>query len=98
MTANIAEGYGRYYYQEYTQYCRQGRGSLYEVIDHLTVAEEEQYITKEELNEYKLEIAKCLAVLNGFINYLAKAKASNAVNEPESYYSNTNNSVHPINH
>jgi len=29
VTANIAEGFGRYHYQEYAQYCRQSRGSLY---------------------------------------------------------------------
>ncbi len=27
-TANIAEGYGRYHYQEKIQFCRQSRGSL----------------------------------------------------------------------
>lgn len=27
ITANIAEGYGRYHYQENIQYCRQARGS-----------------------------------------------------------------------
>ena len=37
VTANIAEGYGRFHYQENIQYCRQSRGSLYESIDHLTV-------------------------------------------------------------
>ena len=38
VTANIAEGYGRYHYQENIQFCRQSRGSLTEVQDHLTVA------------------------------------------------------------
>ena len=34
VTANIAEGYGRYHYQENIQFCRQSRGSLTEVQDH----------------------------------------------------------------
>ena len=90
VTANIAEGYGRFHYQEFTQYCRQSRGSLYELIDHLIVAEEEKYISKAELNSYKSEIQECLAILNGFINYLQKAKESNKriVNEPEVSYEN----------
>jgi four helix bundle protein len=67
-----------------------GRGSLYEIIDHLIVAEEEKYISKEDLNNYKIEIEDCLAVLNGFINYLGRAK-QNKVNEPELSYPNTDN-------
>ena len=39
-TVCIAEGYGRFHYQENIQFCRQARGSLYELIDHLSVAEE----------------------------------------------------------
>ncbi len=34
-TANIAEGYGRYHYQEGIQYYRISRGSLYESKAHL---------------------------------------------------------------
>jgi four helix bundle protein len=76
VTANIAEGYGRYHYKEFAQFCRQGRGSLYEMIDHLIVACDEGYISKEELNRLKQEIQECLAILNGFINYLLKAKSN----------------------
>ncbi len=28
LTNNLAEGYGRYHYQENIQFCRQSRGSL----------------------------------------------------------------------
>lgn len=86
VTANIAEGFGRFHYQEYAQYCRQSRGSLYELIDHLITAHDEGYITELELKDFKNEIEKCLSVLNGFINYLLKAKAQNKVNEPEIEY------------
>ncbi len=30
VTNNIAEGYGRFHFQETIQFCRQARGSLYE--------------------------------------------------------------------
>src|ERR1700756_1545708 len=36
--ANIAEGFGRYSYRENIQYCRQARGSAFEVRDHLVTA------------------------------------------------------------
>jgi four helix bundle protein len=39
ITNNIAEGYGRFNYQENIQFCRISRGSLYETIDHLIIAE-----------------------------------------------------------
>ena len=86
VTANIAEGFGRFHYQEYAQYCRQSRGSLYELIDHLITALDEGYITASELKAFKNEIEQCLIVLNGFINYLLKAKAQNKVNEPDIEY------------
>lgn len=44
LTNNIAEGYGRYHYQENIQFCRQSRGSLCELIDDLNVCLDESYI------------------------------------------------------
>lgn len=48
VTANIAEGFGRYSYQENIQFCRQSRGSVYELRDHFTTAFDAGYITKEQ--------------------------------------------------
>jgi four helix bundle protein len=86
VTANLAEGFGRFHHQEYIQYCRQSRGSLYEIIDHLILACEENYISENELCEMRNEVNTCLAVLNGFINYLMKAKSRDAFSEPEISY------------
>lgn len=74
VTANIAEGYGRYHYQENIQFCRQTRGSLTELQDHLTVAMDEEFIsqTKEKLFDDMIE--ECIRMLNGYINYLIKSK------------------------
>ena len=74
VTANIAEGFGRFHYQENTQFCRHSRGSLTEIIDHLIVANEEYYINNEELKDLKQHANKCILILNGYINYLQKAK------------------------
>lgn len=76
VTHNIAEGYGRFHYQENIQYCRQARGSLYELIDQFIVALDEKYITEEELINGKEQINKSLALLNGYIKYLVRAKDS----------------------
>lgn len=74
ITANIAEGYGRFHFQENIQFCRISRGSAYETIDHLIVASEESYITQSELDNAKELINKFMRVLNGYINYLSNAK------------------------
>ena len=73
-TNNIAEGYGRYHHQENIQFCRQSRGSLHELIDHLIISVDEGYLSQEEYEDLKLEISTALKVLNGYINYLRKAK------------------------
>jgi four helix bundle protein len=52
-TSNIAEGYGRFHYQENIQYCRQTRGSLFEIMEHLIVAKDEGYISNSELISLK---------------------------------------------
>lgn len=74
ITANIAEGYGRYHYQENIQFCRQARGSLYELLDHFDVAEHEGYIEKGEFNKIRKEIFECIKILNGYIKYLQSCK------------------------
>ena len=74
VTANVAEGYGRFHFQENIQYCRQARGSLYELIDHLTVSLDEKYISQEIYKTYKTEIFEIVKLLNGYIKYLRERK------------------------
>lgn len=76
VTANIAEGHGRYHFQENSQFCRQGRGSLTETLDHLICAYDEEYISEIQLNEFRVQYEKCLKLLNGYIGFLQKQKGS----------------------
>ncbi len=73
-THNIAEGFGRFHFQENVQFCRQSRGSLDEVLDQLITAFDEKYITEDEYKRGKELVDKSLALLNGYINYLLRAK------------------------
>lgn len=50
---NIAEGFGRFHYQENIQFCRIGRGSLFETLDHGINALDEGYIKEDILNELR---------------------------------------------
>ena len=73
-THNIAEGFGRFHYQENIQFCRQSRGSLHELIDQLITAKDDRYIHNDEYTEGRELISKALALVNGYINYLSKKK------------------------
>lgn len=73
-TACIAEGYGRFHYQENIQFCRQSRGSLYELIDHVDVAEECLYIDRNQTDCLTEEIKTTIRILNGYIKYLKARK------------------------
>ncbi len=74
VTANIAEGYGRFYYQENIQFCRQARGSLFELIDHSMVCIECGYISRDEGDGLINEVKEVIRLLNGYIKYLQNRK------------------------
>ena len=76
LTNNIAEGYGRHHWQQNTQFCRQSRGSLMELIDDINVCIDENYAEAERLEKLKHEDGVVLLkLLNGYIAYLQKQKA-----------------------
>ncbi len=70
ITANIAEGYGRYHYQEGIQFYRISRGSLYELKDHLISCFDIGCITSQFKLEGERLIEDAKVTLNGFINYV----------------------------
>jgi four helix bundle protein len=74
ITANIAEGYGRFHYQEAIQFCRISRGSLLETYDHLSSALDENYIQETRFNELKEQHECLLKKTNGYIAYLKRRK------------------------
>ena len=67
MTANIAEGFGRYSYQENIQFCRQSRGSVCELRDHFTTALDAEYITKEQYSVLDRQAISVIKLINGYI-------------------------------
>ena len=76
VTANIAEGFGRFHYQENIQFCRQARGSLTESMEHLIVSYDEGYLDKPSLKEINKLYRQCLLELNIYIKYLKSAKST----------------------
>ena len=75
VTANIAEGFGRYSYQENIQFCRQSRGSVYELRDHFTTALDAGYITKEQYSVLDRQTISVTKLINGYIRSTKERKA-----------------------
>lgn len=73
-TNNLAEGFGRYHYQEYIRFCRISRASLNELQDHLIIAQDEGYLSMTQLADLKSKIGKAISLINGFIKYLEERK------------------------
>ncbi len=67
VTNNMAEGMGRYHYQENIQFCRQSRGSITELIDDLNACFDEGYIDRATCEEYKKRAYELIRVLNSYI-------------------------------
>ena len=72
VTSNIAEGYGRYHYQEGIRFYRISRASLYELKDHLVSCLDFNYVTETEYYDGIILIEEGKRLLNGYINYLGK--------------------------
>ncbi len=78
VTANLAEGFGRFHYQENIQFCRQARGSLAETPEHMITAYDEQSISKAILTDVNRQYKECLKQINSYIKYLKTAKMNDA--------------------
>ena len=74
IAANIAEGHGRFHFQEQIQFCRQARGSLSEVLNHIYTAFDCNYISKEQVIEIEVKSEVLLKLVNGYIFYLKNQK------------------------
>ena len=75
VTANIAEGFGRFGYQENAQFCRQARGSAYELRDHLTTCVDEGYVALAEGRRLDRMAQRATQLLNGYLRSTLALKA-----------------------
>jgi len=77
LTNNMAEGYGRYNWQETIQFFRHSRGSLYELVDDVNVCLEQGYISQEQHQQLRAEAEPWAKQINGYIRYLRDKKSQN---------------------
>ena len=62
ITANIAEGYGRFHYLDNSKFCSNARGSCTEVLDHLITARDEELISETLLLQGRDKVALAMTV------------------------------------
>jgi four helix bundle protein len=81
-TANIAEGFGRHHYIDNSKFCRNARGSCYEVLDHLITAHDEGLIHETLLRHGESLVEQAVCLLNGYIRYLQRAASRESPPDP----------------
>jgi four helix bundle protein len=74
VSNNVAEGHGRWHYQENIQFCRVSRGSVDELIDDLNVCLDEHYGDQALVEQLKVEAYDLIRRINSYIAYLRKTK------------------------
>jgi four helix bundle protein len=74
IPANIAEGYGRFYYQDNARFCYNARGSLEETLSHLVICRELRYIPENLFQSLEQDGEKLTQLINGYIGYLKRSK------------------------
>jgi four helix bundle protein len=74
VPANIAEGYGRFYFQEGVRFCYIARGSLEESFSHITLAHQLEYLSDAVYDPLTAEIRELRRMLNGYIAFLRTSK------------------------
>ena len=72
ITANIAEGHGRFTFKDQIHFCIMARGSLSETHNHLIDAFDCKMIDTDQLGYFKTKIGEVERLLNGYIAYLRK--------------------------
>ncbi len=72
IPSNIAEGWGRNSTQNYIQFLRISRASLFEIETQLEIAQRLNFISPNDFKILNKEIDSLSKVLNGLINSISK--------------------------
>lgn len=72
VSANLSEGFGRYFYKEEKQFCYYARGSLFETKTWLTKALKRGLISNNDFLNFEKEINDLGIKLNNYIKTIGK--------------------------
>jgi len=80
IPANIAEGHGRFYFQDNVRFCYIARGSLEETLSHIDYARKVGYFEDGLYKSLASDGENLNRLINGYISFLKKSKQG--ANEP----------------
>lgn len=76
ISANIAEGYGRFNYQERIQFFFMARASALELADHLDTLAVAGHARESDIAQDVCQVKEVARLINGYVAYLRRRKAS----------------------
>ncbi len=74
VTNNVAEGHGRWHYEENMRFCRIARGSVEELLDDLNTCLDEGYGSQDQNEQLKQTGYDLIERINSYVAYLRKCK------------------------
>jgi four helix bundle protein len=77
ISANIAEGYGRYYYKESKQFYFYSRGSIQETKSWVGKCKRRKIVTEIKCEELLQKAELILIKLNAYIKFVSKSAKHN---------------------
>lgn len=72
IAANIAEGYGRFFYKENRQFCFYSRGSILETKTWITKSKNRNLITEVQFNQLFTKLETIHFKLNAYMKFIGK--------------------------
>ena len=72
ISANIAEGYGRYHYKENRNFCYFSRGSIIETKGWLKKSRTRNLISEEQFNQLLEKLQTIHFKLNAYLKFIGK--------------------------
>lgn len=76
ITANIAEGWGRFHFADCVRFYHQSRGSLAEVENFLILSKDLKFLSVPEFERLYDQAERCFQVLNGLIRSVERTRRS----------------------
>ncbi|MGZ4048574.1 MAG: four helix bundle protein [Bacteroidia bacterium] len=80
IAANIAEGYGRYFYKENRQFCFYSRGSILETKTWIKKAKNRSLINEEQYNNLFSKLELIHLKLNAYMKFIGKKSVTEPIN------------------
>ncbi len=84
LTSNIAEGEGRWQRPDAIRFHRMARGSLFELLDQISVCGDQRYAEQAHLEDLREHGYRVRRLLDGYIRYLTACKSRNDGTRPTS--------------